>query len=215
MLPVLEGKLPVAIVASRERAIREALQFAEKEKIRMILVEPREAAKLAADIKSKNVPVILGSTQTAPLNEDDPYDAAYTQPAELYKAGVKFALGTFSNQFTRNLPYSAAQAVAYGLPAPEGLKAITLNAAEIWGVGEQYGSIDKGKWADLMITNGDPLEVRTQVKQVFIQGREVKFLKSQALIIRQTTQKMSVATAKTQRKKMDRITQQLYMEFWC
>jgi imidazolonepropionase-like amidohydrolase len=173
MIPVLEGKLPVAIVAVRERAIREALQFAEKEKIRMILAEPREAGKLASELKAKNVPVILGPTQTAPLNEDDPYDAAYTLPGELYKAGVKFALGTFGNQFARNLPYNAAQAVAYGLPPLEGLKAITLNAAEIWGIGDQYGSLDQGKWADLMITDGDPLEVRTQVKQVFIQGREI------------------------------------------
>jgi imidazolonepropionase-like amidohydrolase len=173
MIPVLEGKLPVAIVAVRERAIREALQFAEKEKIRMILVEPRETGKLAAEIKAKNVPVILGPTQIAPLNEDDPYDAAYTLPGELHKAGVKFALGTFANQFARNLPYNAAQAVAYGLPPQEGLKAITLNAAEIWGIADQYGSLDKGKWADMMITDGDPLEVRTQVKQVFIQGREV------------------------------------------
>jgi imidazolonepropionase-like amidohydrolase len=173
MIPVLEGKLPVAVVAVRERAIREALQFAEKEKIRMILAEPREAAKLAAEIKAKNVPVILGPTQTAPLNEDDPYDAPYTLPAELHKAGIKFALGTFGNQFARNLPYNAAQAVAYGLPALEGLKAITLNAAEIWGIADQYGSLDRGKWADMMVTDGDPLEVRTEVKQLFIQGREV------------------------------------------
>ena len=173
MIPVLEGKLPVAIVAARERAIREALQFAEKQKIRMILAEPREAVKLAAEIKAKNIPVILGPTQVAPLFEDDPYDASYTQPAELHRAGVKFALGTFSNSFSRNLPYNAAQAVAYGLPYEQGLKAITLNAAEIWGVSEQYGSIEKGKWADLMLTDGDPLEVRTQVKQVFIHGREV------------------------------------------
>ena len=173
MIPVLEGKLPVAIVAERERTIREALQFAEKEKIRMILAEPREAGKLASEIKARNVPVILGPTLAAPLNEDDPYDAAYTLPAELDRAGVKFALGTFSNSFSRNLPYNAAQAVAYGLPRETGLKAITLNAAEIWGVGDQYGSIDKGKWADLMVTDGDPLEVRTQVKQVFIHGREI------------------------------------------
>lgn len=173
MIPVLEGKLPVAVVAVRERAIREALQFAEKQKIRIILAEAREVLKLASEIKAKNIPIILGPTLAAPLNEDDPYDAAYTLPAELFRAGVKFAFGTFSNSFSRNLPYNAAQAVAYGLPYEEGLKAITLNPAEIWGVAGEYGSLDKGKWADLMLTDGDPLEVRTQVKQVFIHGREV------------------------------------------
>ncbi|MBI4877632.1 MAG: amidohydrolase family protein [Acidobacteria bacterium] len=173
MIPVLEGKLPVAMVAVRERAIREALQFAEKQKIRIMLCEPREAGKLISEIKAQNVPVILGPTQTAPLNEDDPYDAPYTLPAQLHQAGIRFAFGTFSNSFSRNLPYNAAHAVAYGLPYQEGLKAITLNAAEIWGVADQYGSIDKGKWADLMVTDGDPLEVRTQVRQLFIHGREI------------------------------------------
>lgn len=189
MLPVLEGKLPVAIVAVRERAIREALQFAEKQKIRMILVEPREVVKLAGELKTRNVPVILGPVQDNPLDEDDPYDAAYTLPGELFKAGVKFALGTFSNSFSRNLPYNAAQAVAYGLPHAEGLKAITLNAAEIWGVGDQYGSLDKGKWADLILTDGDPLEVRTQVKQVFLRGREVSLDNKHLRLYRQHGQR--------------------------
>jgi imidazolonepropionase-like amidohydrolase len=86
---------------------------------------------------------------------------------------VKFAFGSFGNQFARNLPYQAAMAVAFGLLREEALKALTINAAEIWGVSEELGSIDKGKLADLIVTDGDPLETRTQVKQVFIRGRAV------------------------------------------
>jgi imidazolonepropionase-like amidohydrolase len=173
MLPVLEGKQPVVVWAERERAIREALRFAEREKIRMVLAGGDEAFKLAGELKSKNIPVVLGPTLSLPSQEDDPYDRAYTLPAELHRAGVKIAFGTFSTSAVRNLPYQAAMAVAFGLPQQEGLKAVTLNPAEIWGVGEQLGSIEKGKWADLIVTDGDPLETRTQIKQCFIKGKVV------------------------------------------
>ncbi len=173
MLPVLEGKLPVVARAVRERTIREAIAFAEREKIRLVLAEAREAWKVAAELKAKNIPAILGPTLDLPLHEDDPYDKAYTLPAELHKAGVKFAFASFSNSFARNLPYQAAMAVAFGLPREEAVKAITLYPAEIWGVGDEIGSIDKGKWADLIVTDGDPLETRTQIKQMFIKGKVV------------------------------------------
>jgi len=108
-----------------------------------------------------------------PLHEDDPYDAAYALPEQFYKAGVKFAFGTFDNEFSRNLPYQAATAVAFGLPQDEAVKALTLNAAQIWGVGDRIGSIEEGKLADLIVTDGDPMEARTQVKQLFIKGKNV------------------------------------------
>jgi imidazolonepropionase-like amidohydrolase len=173
MLPVLEGKLPVLVHAVRERAIREAIAFAESQKIRLVLAEAREAWKVADLLKQKNIPVILGPTLELPLEEDDPYDKAYTLPAELHRAGVKFAFASFSTSFARNLPYQAAMAVAFGLPYEEALKALTLYPAQIWGVSDKLGSIEKGKWADLIVTDGDPLETRTQIKRVFIQGREV------------------------------------------
>lgn len=173
MIPVLEGKLPLAVTAIRERAIRDALEFADKQKIRIVLLQPRELGKLLPEIKAKNVSVILGPTLDLPLNEDDPYDSAFTLPSELYKGGIKFAFGTFENEFVRDLPYSAAVAVNFGLPYDEALKAITINPAEIWGVANEIGSIETGKIADLMITTGDPLETPTQVKHLFIKGKEV------------------------------------------
>ncbi|HWR51334.1 MAG TPA: amidohydrolase family protein [Bryobacteraceae bacterium] len=173
MLPVLEGRLPVIVRAARERAIRDALKFAEEEKFRMILAGAPEAYKVAADLKAKGIPVICGPTLELPMETDDPYDRSLTIPAELYKAGVKIAFGSFDTAFARNLPYQAANAVAYGLPYDEALKALTLNAAEIWGVTDQIGSIDKGKSADLIVTDGDPLETRTQVKYSFIAGKQV------------------------------------------
>jgi imidazolonepropionase-like amidohydrolase len=173
MLPVLEGKLPVAIQAGRENAIRDAIQFADKQKIRMVLVQPRELGKTTADLKSHNIPVIVGRTLELPLNEDDPYDSSFTLPAEAVRAGLKIAFGTFDNEFVRDLPYNAATAVAFGLPYEEALKAVTINPAEIWGVSDQLGSLEKGKWADLMLTSGDPLETPTEIKALFIKGRQV------------------------------------------
>jgi len=173
MLPVLEGKVPLVAMTPRERSIRDALQFADSEKVKLVIADPHELGKQGPELKAKNVPAILGPTLALPLHEDDPYDAAYALPEEFHKAGVKFAFGSFGNQFSRNLPYQAATAVAFGLPYEEALKAVTVNPAQIWGVGDRIGSIEEGKWADLMITDGDPLETKTQVKQLFIKGKTV------------------------------------------
>jgi imidazolonepropionase-like amidohydrolase len=180
MIPVLEGKVPVAVPAARERAIRDAVAFADREHIRIVILAPQELGKEGPDLKAKNVPVILGRTEALPETEDAPYDYAESLPAQFYKAGVKIAFGTFNNEFSRNLPYNAARAVAYGLPYDEALKAITINAAEIWGASDKMGSIEKGKWADLMLVNGDPLETPTQIKALYIKGKEVDLSNKQS-----------------------------------
>jgi imidazolonepropionase-like amidohydrolase len=171
MIPVLDGTMPVFITAVREREIREAIAFADKQKIKMILADAGECYKVLDLIKARSIPVVLQPTLSLPLDDDDPYDRAYTLPAELYKAGIPFAIATFSANSVRNLPYQAAAAVAYGLPQEEAYKAVSLNAAQIFGVGKRYGSIEEGKIADLIVTDGDPMDARTHVKQVFINGK--------------------------------------------
>lgn len=170
MIPVLEGRQPLMIFAAREREIREALDFAARERLKIVLAGVRRPGKALEDIAKRNIPVVLGTTFVSPLEEDDPYDEPFTLPARLHQAGVKFAFASFGVQFARNLPYQAAQAVPFGLPYDEALKSVTLSAAQIWGIDSEYGSIEKGKYADLIITDGDPLEVRTQVKMMFIKG---------------------------------------------
>src|SRR5579883_353469 len=179
MIPVLERKVPVAITAQRERQIRDAIAFADRQHIRIILLQPRDVLKVAADLKAKNIPVILGRTEALPNDEDSPYDQAEALPGEVFKAGVKFAFATFNNEFSRNLPFNAARAVAYGLPYDEALKAVTIYGAEIWGASDKMGSIEKGKWADLMITDGDPLETPTQIKHLYIKGVDVDLTNKQ------------------------------------
>lgn len=176
MLPVLEGKLPLLVRADKDQTIRDALAFATRQKVRMILQHGVQSWKVAGELKARGIPVTLARTLSLPEEEDEPYDRPFTTPAELFKAGVKFCFATYgpgagNNPF--NLPYEAAAAVPFGLPQQEALKAVTLHAAEIWGVADLIGSIDKGKLADLIVTDGDPLETRTQVKQMFIRGRTV------------------------------------------
>jgi len=173
MLPVLEGKVPLAVTAARATTIHDAIAWSEKQNVKIVILQPREITKAGPELKAKNVPVILGRVLALPEYEDSEYDQAYTQPLEAYKAGVKFALGTFTNEFVRDLPYQAATAVAYGLPHDEALKALTINPAQIWGAGDLIGSLEKGKLADLMIVDGDPMDVRTQIRHLFIKGKEI------------------------------------------
>lgn len=174
MLPALDGKLPVMITAERKREIAEALAFARRENLRVILADCREfTPDLLKEIKERNIPVILGESLTMPLDEDDAYDSQFRLASELRRAGILFAFATFNSSAVRNLPYQAAAAVPFGLEREDALKAVTLNAARIWDVEDRVGSVEKGKWADLVLTDGDLLETRTQIKQMWIQGRPV------------------------------------------
>ena len=144
--------------------------------MKIILIDAVDAAKVAKEIKSHDIPVILGPTLELPRGADDPYDDSFTAPAELQKAGIRFSFATLTggaNLASRNLPYQAAQAVAFGLPEEAAMMAVTKNAAEIWGVGDQIGTVEEGKWADLLVTDGNPLETKTQIKQLFIKGKPV------------------------------------------
>jgi len=172
LAPVVLGELPVLVVANQKRAIRDAVQFCEKQKLKMILGGGSESYKVKDLLASKHIPVILGPTQSLPEDEDAPYDQSYATPGQLQAAGIKIAFASFNDaSFARRLPYQAANAVAYGLPYEEGLKAITLYPAQILGLADQLGTIEPGKMADLIVTDGDPLAIPTQVRYLFINGQ--------------------------------------------
>jgi imidazolonepropionase-like amidohydrolase len=173
LVPVVKGELPVFLQADSERDIKNAVDFARKEKLKAVLQGGREANKAAELLKRENIPVILGSIVALPDREDDPYDVRFTLPRDLARAGIKFALTSSSSSEVRNLPYEAGFAEAYGLSHEDALKAVTLNPAEILGVAAKVGSIETGKTADLVVTGGDLLEIRTQVKHLFIAGKNV------------------------------------------
>ena len=170
---VVRRELPLLVVADRTRAIRDSVAFAEEYGLRLVLVSGRDAAKEAELLAEKGVPVILGAVQALPVQEDDPYDGPFVAPGALDRAGVRIAFGTFDASSARVLPYEAATAVAHGLDREAALRALTLGAAEILGVEDRLGSIDAGKWANLIVTDGDPLEVRTSIRHVIVRGRDV------------------------------------------
>jgi len=171
LAPVVRGELPVLVFANRARDIRNAVEFCDKTKLRMILAGGEEAYKVKELLRSKGVPVILRPMLTLPPEEDDSYDSLLSQPAELAGAGVKFAIASFDNSFARRLGQNAANAVAHGLPYEEALKAVTIYPAQIFGLSDQIGTIEQGKLANVIVTNGDPLELTTDVKYLFIHGQ--------------------------------------------
>ena len=171
LVPVIRGELPLLIFADRARDIRNAVEFCDKHNLRMILAGGDEAYKVKDLLRSKSIPVILRPTLTLPEDEDDPYDRLLSQPAELAAADVKFAFGSFDNSFARRLGQNAANAVAYGLPYDEALRAVTVNPAQILGLGNQIGTLETGKIANIIVTNGDPLEITTDVRYLFIRGQ--------------------------------------------
>lgn len=173
LVPVIRGELPLLIVANQARQIRDAVEFCEKEKLKLVILGGAEAWKVADLLKQKNVPVILRPTQSLPGNEDEAYDQPYATPGQLHAAGVKFAIATFNSSDSRTLPFEAGTAVPYGLPREAAIAAITRHPAEILGLGDRLGTIEPGKVANLVVTRGDLLEIRSQVKHVFIQGRPV------------------------------------------
>ena len=173
LIPVVRGQMPVVVNANLERDIKAAIAFADEMKIKMIVSGGVEAWRVADQLKAKNIPVIVGAVLRMPSREDDPYDQAFSNASLLSRAGVKIAFQTQDSAHVRDLPYNAGMAAAFGLPREEALKAVTLYPAEIFGVADMVGSIEKGKIANLIVTDGDPLEILTQVKYLFINGRQI------------------------------------------
>lgn len=171
MIPVVEGKLPVLVIAAEARDIRNSVEFCSKQNLKMILGDGSEAWKVKDLLKEKKIPVILGPSEQLPSQEDDPYDKPMSQPAELHAAGIPIAFSSFGTSFSRRLSQYAGTAVAYGLPHEEALKAVTVNAAQMLGLADRLGTLEPGKLANLIVTTGDPLEIRTQLRYLFINGQ--------------------------------------------
>jgi imidazolonepropionase-like amidohydrolase len=172
LLPYLEGKKTIVLAADGPSDLETAVSLANEFKLKFVLNHISHSQPMLDYVASLKVPVIVGPIYEAP-KENERYDTVYSLPAQLYKRGVKIVFASYSAHNVRNLPDEAGYATAFGLPYDEALKAITLNAAEIWGVADKLGSLDVGKTANVVVANGDPLDVKTDVKQVYIGGRAV------------------------------------------
>ena len=174
LIPYVRGEQPVIFRADREAEIRGAIRFAEEMKLKPIILGGNDAWKVASLLKEKNVPVILTGVFSLPSREDDAYDVLYEQPAKLQQAGVRFAISTGdAGAEVRNLAQYAGMAAAFGLSKADAVKSVTLYPAQIMNVADRLGSIEAGKMANLVVTDGDLLEIRTRIRYLFIDGRPV------------------------------------------
>jgi imidazolonepropionase-like amidohydrolase len=171
LLPVLHGQLPFIAIANRRSDIQSALRLAREFKLRLIIGGAQEAWEIAPEIAAAGVPVIV-----EPLDNIPSYDALgvrYENAALLAKAGVKIVLMETDTHNSRNLKQEAGNAVSYGLPWDQALRAITLTPAEVFGVADRYGSLDAGKVANVVVWSGDPFEFSSAAEHVFIRGKEI------------------------------------------
>jgi imidazolonepropionase-like amidohydrolase len=172
LLPYLDGKKTIVLAADSPSDLETAVTLANDFKLKFVLNHISHSQPVLDYVASLKVPVIVGPIYEAPKDEER-YDAVYSLPAQLYKRGVKIAFASYSAHNVRNLPDAAGFATAFGLPYDEAMKAITINAAEIWGVADKLGSLDVGKTANVVVANGDPLDMKTDVKQVYIEGKAI------------------------------------------
>jgi len=190
MIPVLEGKMPVIVHANEIHQIEAAVAFAAEQKFRMILFGGYDAPRCADLLLRYHITVIVSEVHRLPLRRADAYDDPFTVPERLREAGVEYCLANGERTWNeRNLPFQAGMAVAYGLPRDEALKSITLYPARILGIADRAGSIEVGKDATLIVTDGDPLENSTHVERAFIQGRQIDLSDKQKTLYAKYKQK--------------------------
>jgi imidazolonepropionase-like amidohydrolase len=178
LLPYLNGQKPVVIGVHEAYEVEPIMNVAQEFHLKVILNHVNHTEDVLNEIAAYKVPVIFSDIWDLP-EANERYDAVYSLPAKMAKLGIQVAIATDNPEKDRNLAYAAGIAVAFGLPYDDALKSITLNPATMFGVGDQYGSLDVGKVANVVIANGDPLDVRTDVKQVYIQGKAVPMVTRQ------------------------------------
>lgn len=176
MMPIFDGKLPLFVHASTVAQIQAALAWAKEMQLKIVLVDGDDAWRLAPQLKETSTAVVLGPATSLPPRRDDDYDSVWSSAAKLQAAGVRFCIasnGRGAETNERNVGYEAGLAAGYGLPKEEALKAVTLYPAQILGIADRLGTLETGKAATLIVTNGDPLDFPTQVEAAFIDGRKI------------------------------------------
>jgi len=170
---VLDGTIPLRAHAHRTDDIMTAIRIAEEFKVNIIIEHGTEAHLIAEEIVKRKIPVVTGPSFTSRAKVEMG-QRTFKTPGVLAKKGVKVAIMTDHPVIPiEYLPLCAALALKAGMDSEEALKSITINAAEILGIADRVGSIAEGKDADLVVMDGDPLEIKTKVKEVFINGNSV------------------------------------------
>ena len=172
LIPVVRGELPLVVTVHRASDIEAVLRFAKEWQLKLILAGATEGWMVARQIAEAKVPVLINPLDNLP-GSFETLGATLENAARLYKAGVTIAFMTGDAHNARNLKQAAGNAVAYGLPWDAALAAMTSVPARIWGIADHYGTLEPGKDADVVIWDGDPLEVTTFADAVFIRGEAI------------------------------------------
>ena len=177
MIPYVEKKLPIFVHANEVRQIEASISWANRHNLEIIIVGGKDAWRTTDLLVKNRIPIVYEGVTSLPYRRYEDYDQAYKTPSILYEKGVQFCISDYGYagraEQIRNLPYQASMAASYGLPKKAALRAVTLSVAEILGIDEKVGSLDEGKDATLFISDGDPLEIRTNIIQAYIQGKKI------------------------------------------
>ena len=173
LLPIVNGEAPLMIEVNKDKDIKAAIKWVADNKVNAIFTGVSEGYRVTKELAKSGVPVITGPVLSIPGRSSASYDIAYKNAGIMQKAGIRVAIRTNETENVRNLPFNAGFAAAYGMGVEEALKAVTIIPAEIFGVADQLGSLEKGKVANLFICDGDPFETKTQVEHLFIKGYKV------------------------------------------
>ena len=171
MLPVVRGEAPVIIKVDKAADIEKAIEWVEERGLeRVSFSGVAEGWRVADRIAAAGIPCLVGPVLSIPTRQSDRFDKAYANAGLLKDAGVEIAIRSGETENTRNLPFHAGFAAAYGLGKEDALRAVTIGPAQIFGVADQLGSLETGKRASLIVTDGDPFEPSTEIRHVFIDG---------------------------------------------
>ena len=177
MIPYVEKKLPIFVHANEIRQIEASISWANRHNLKIVIVGGKDAWRTTDLLVKNKIPVIYEGVTSLPFRRFEDYDQAYKTPSILYEKGVQFCISDYGYagraEQIRNLPYQASMAASYGLPKEAAFRAVTLSVAEILGIDKEVGSLEEGKDATLFISDEDPLEIRTNIIQAFIQGKKI------------------------------------------
>jgi imidazolonepropionase-like amidohydrolase len=174
MTPAVRGEMPVLVDANTVAQMRDVITFMDSLDVKVIIHGASEGWRMADTLAARNIPVIVDGVTGTPGN-DEPYDLVYANPGVLQRAGVMLAFATGGASSARDLPYEVGLSIAFGLDADEALKAMTINPARMFGVDNEYGSIEVGKVANVIVTTGDPIDIRSHIREVFVKGLRMRF----------------------------------------
>jgi len=193
MRSLFDKKAKLFVHAERVQEITDAIYFFDQFDLEVVIVGGSEAYLIAELLKDRKIPILLRRIHSLPLNQDDPIDLPYRLPKMLYDAGLLVGLqnsGSMETMGTRNLPFYAGTAVAYGLDKEQALAMITSNTAKILGVDNVLGTLAVGKYATLFISEGDALDMRgNKITMAFISGRKIDLDDPHKALYRKFTKK--------------------------